>query len=51
MKVDPNAGFNELPEEYFEGDNREAWRASRGVIQVRFLKLFLFIWNHSNFIK
>ena len=46
MKVDPNAGFNELPEEYFEGDNREAWRASRGVIQVRFLKLF-FIYLES----
>ena len=34
MEVDPNAGFNELPEEYFEGENREAWRMSRGVIQV-----------------
>merc|ERR1712050_458976 len=33
MEVDPNAGFNELPEEYFEGENREAWRMSRGVIQ------------------
>ena len=34
MEVDPNAGFNELPEEYFEGENREAWRMSRGIIQV-----------------
>ena len=34
MEVDPNAGFNELPEEYFEVENREAWRMSRGVIQV-----------------
>jgi len=33
MEVDPNAGFNELPEEYFEGENREAWKMSRGVIQ------------------
>ena len=33
MEVDPNAGFNELPEEYFEGENREAWRMSRGIIQ------------------
>ena len=35
MEVDPNAGFTELPEEYFEGENREAWKMSRGIIQVR----------------
>ena len=46
MEVDPNAGFNELPEEYFEGENREAWRMSRGVIQVRFLEIF-FIYLES----
>ncbi len=34
MEVDPNAGFYELPEEYFEGENADAWRMSRGVIQV-----------------
>ena len=34
MEVDPNAGVNELPEEYFEGqDQSEAWRMSRGVLQ------------------
>ena len=33
MEVDPNAGVNELPEEYFEGEGQEAWRMSRGVIQ------------------
>merc|ERR1719213_85067 len=33
MEVDPNAGFTELPEEYFEGENREAWKMSRGIIQ------------------
>ena len=42
MEVDPNAGFTELPEEYFEGENREAWKMSKGIIQVssprRFLK-------------
>ncbi len=35
MEVDPNAGVNELPEEYFEGEEggSDAWRASKGVIQ------------------
>ncbi len=35
MEVDPNIGFAELPEEYFSGDGEsEAWRSSKGVIQV-----------------
>ena len=33
MEVDPNAGVNELPEEYFEGEGNDIWRASKGVIQ------------------
>ncbi len=33
MEIDPNIGFNDLPEEYFEGES-DAWRSSRGVIQV-----------------
>ena len=36
MEVDPKIGFAELPEEYFSGDGEsEAWRSSKGVIQVR----------------
>uniref|UniRef100_A0A1A9Z569 ATPase ASNA1 homolog n=1 Tax=Glossina pallidipes TaxID=7398 RepID=A0A1A9Z569_GLOPL len=31
MEIDPNAGLNELPDEYFEGDN-EAMRLSKGVL-------------------
>ena len=41
MEVDPNAGFTELPEEYFEGENREAWKMSRGIIQVRNISAYL----------
>ncbi len=33
MEIDPNAGINELPEEYFDGETSDAWRASRGVVQ------------------
>ena len=32
QEVDPNVGFNELPEEYFEGEN-EAMKLSKGVMQ------------------
>lgn len=31
MEIDPNAGLNELPEEYFEGDS-DAVRLSKGVL-------------------
>ena len=35
MEVDPKIGFTELPEEYFSRDGEsEAWRSSKGVIQV-----------------
>ena len=38
MEVDPNIGFAELPEEYFTGiGENDAWRNSKGVIQVHFL--------------
>jgi arsenite-transporting ATPase len=33
MEIDPNIGFNDLPEEYFEGES-EIWRSSRGALQV-----------------
>ena len=33
MEIDPNAGINDLPEEYFEGEGADAWRMSRSVIQ------------------
>ena len=32
QEIDPNAGFNELPEEYFEGES-EAMRAGKSVMQ------------------
>ncbi|XP_022903377.1 ATPase ASNA1 homolog [Onthophagus taurus] len=32
MEIDPNVGFNELPEEYFEGD-QDAMRMSTGIVQ------------------
>lgn len=32
QEIDPNVGFNELPDEYFDGDN-EAMRLSKGVVQ------------------
>uniref|UniRef100_A0A1B6MRI1 ATPase ASNA1 homolog n=1 Tax=Graphocephala atropunctata TaxID=36148 RepID=A0A1B6MRI1_9HEMI len=32
MEIDPNVGFNELPEEYFDGEN-DPMRLSKGVMQ------------------
>ncbi len=32
MEIDPNIGFNDLPDEYFDGEN-DIWRASRGAFQ------------------
>nr|CAG4648733.1 EOG090X08QZ [Polyphemus pediculus] len=35
MEIDPNVGFNELPDDYFEGDTN-FWRANRGLMQEIF---------------
>nr|CAG4638554.1 EOG090X08QZ [Cyclestheria hislopi] len=35
MEIDPNVGFNELPDDYFEGENN-FWRANRGLMQELF---------------
>ncbi|XP_046444166.1 ATPase ASNA1 homolog [Daphnia pulex] len=35
MEIDPNVGFNELPDDYFEGENN-FWRANRGLMQEIF---------------
>lgn len=32
MEIDPNVGFTELPEEYFDNDN-EAMKLSKGIMQ------------------
>lgn len=32
MEIDPNVGFNELPEEYFDNDS-EAMKLSKGIMQ------------------
>lgn len=32
MEIDPNVGFNELPEEYFEGD-QDAMKLSKSIVQ------------------
>nr|SVE75217.1 EOG090X08QZ [Daphnia dolichocephala] len=35
MEIDPNVGFNELPDDYFEGES-SFWRANRGLMQEIF---------------
>lgn len=35
QEIDPNVGFNELPDDYFEGENN-FWRANRGLMQEIF---------------
>lgn len=35
MEIDPNVGFNELPDDYFEGESN-FWRSNRGLMQEIF---------------
>ena len=35
QEIDPNVGFNELPDDYFEGESN-FWRANRGLMQEVF---------------
>jgi len=35
MEIDPNVGFNELPDDYFEGESN-FWRTNRGLMQEIF---------------
>ena len=35
QEIDPNVGFNELPDDYFEGESN-FWRANRGLMQEIF---------------
>nr|CAG4640988.1 EOG090X08QZ [Eulimnadia texana] len=35
MEIDPNVGFNELPDDYLEGDS-DFWRANKGLMQEIF---------------
>jgi len=35
MEIDPNVGFNELPDDYFEGESN-FWRSNRGLVQEIF---------------
>ena len=35
QEIDPNVGFNELPDDYFEGESN-FWRTNRGLMQEIF---------------
>lgn len=35
QEIDPNVGFNELPDDYFEGESN-FWRSNRGLMQEIF---------------
>ena len=35
QEIDPNVGFNELPDDYFEGESN-FWRDNRGLMQEIF---------------